>query len=402
MSVRLTVKQRSAEGGADKPSVVMLDDDIITLGRDQVCQVVLAQQAVSRNHARISRDGSLYFVEDLGSSFGTQINGQKLPKGEKHLLRNGDVIAIAQFDVTFDRIAAAAADNGNDRVNNTQFVARKVVKDVMRGLSAGGEQPYFRIMNGPREGERIEIADAQEYIIGRDESADIIFKDDLVSRRHVKVRRDWSGVHVEDLGSRNGIKINKKRSPGKTLQDRDEVEVGGVRLLFLDPNEVREAPVVLPDADEGEMTSREQDEEVAEKQRAKKKSSGRISRVEKKEEEAPPPAEEPPPPAEEAPPAEEPSDEPNTSQDPPPDEEAPPEGDGSEGDPSEGGDGDGGEGGDTENEGGEDGEAGAVSGEMQARGGIDLSNKSTMIGIGIGAFALLIGIVVLILLVAGA
>ena len=74
----------------------------------------------------------------------------------------------------------------------------------MRGLSAGGEQPYFRIMNGPREGERIEIADAQEYIIGRDETADIIFKDDLVSRRHVKVRRDWSGVHVEDRGSRNG------------------------------------------------------------------------------------------------------------------------------------------------------------------------------------------------------
>src|SRR5258706_12783650 len=262
MSVRLTVKQRSAEGGADKPSVVMLEDDVITLGRDQVCQVVLAQHAVSRSHARISRDGSLYFVEDLGSSYGTQINGQKLPKGEKHLLRNGDVIAIAQFDVTFDRVAEEA--KGGDGANNTQFVARKVVKDVMRGLSAGGEQPYFRIMNGPREGERIEIADAQEYIIGRDEDADIIFKDDLVSRKHVKVRRDWSGIHVEDLGSRNGIKINRKRSRGKTLQDRDEVEVGGVRLLFLDPNEVREAPVVLPDPsgdDDDESTTMEKDQE---------------------------------------------------------------------------------------------------------------------------------------------
>src|SRR5262245_13251025 len=234
MSVRLTVKQRSEQGGADKASTVMLDDDIITLGRDQACQVVLAQQAVSRSHARISRDGSLFFVEDLGSSYGTQINGQKLPKGEKHLLRNGDIIAIAQFDVTFDRVAENADSEG--AANNTQFVARKVVKDVMRGLSAGGEQPYFRIMNGPREGERIEIGDAQEYVIGRDETADIIFKEDLVSRRHVKVRRDWSGVHVEDLGSRNGIKINRKRTPKKTLQDRDEVEVGGVRLLFLDPN----------------------------------------------------------------------------------------------------------------------------------------------------------------------
>lgn len=378
MSVRLTVKQRSEQGGADKPSVVMLEDDVITLGRDQVCQVVLAQQAVSRNHARISRDGSLYFVEDLGSSYGTQINGQKLPKGEKHLLRNGDVIAIAQFDVTFDRVAEEAKGEG---VNNTQFVARKVVKDVMRGLSAGGEQPYFRIMNGPREGERIEIADAQEYIIGRDESADIIFKDDLVSRKHVKVRRDWSGIHVEDLGSRNGIKINKKRSPGKTLQDRDEVEVGGVRLLFLDPNEVREAPVVLPDStgdEEGESTTMEKGDDDA--PASKKKSSGRLSKVAKKEEEeAPaeePPAEEPAaeePPADEAPPDEEPSDEPNTSQDPPGDEEEPVS-------PSE------------EN---------PVSGELRA-GGLDLTNRSTIIGVGIGAAALLIGIVVLILLVAGA
>ena len=132
MSVRLTVKQRSEAGGADKPSVVLLDDQVITLGRDTVCQVVLAQQAVSRTHARITADGSLFFVEDLGSSYGTQINGEKLPKGEKRLLRNGDIIAIAQFDVTFDRVA----DNGREgSAGNTQFVARKVVKDVMRGIA---------------------------------------------------------------------------------------------------------------------------------------------------------------------------------------------------------------------------------------------------------------------------
>src|SRR5258705_13393037 len=123
MAVRLTVKQRSEAGGAEKPSSMLLEDEIITLGRDAKCQVVLAQQAVSRSHARISRDGSLFFVEDLGSSYGTQINGSKLPKGEKHLLRNGDVIAIAQFDVTFDRVAAESNSEGGP--NNTQVVARK-------------------------------------------------------------------------------------------------------------------------------------------------------------------------------------------------------------------------------------------------------------------------------------
>src|SRR5512133_3947750 len=101
MSVKLTVKHRS-EGA---PQEHVLDEAVINLGREKTCQVVLAEQAVSRSHARISRDGALFFIEDLGSAYGTAVNGKKLPKGEKRLLRNGDVIAIAQFDVTFDRSA---------------------------------------------------------------------------------------------------------------------------------------------------------------------------------------------------------------------------------------------------------------------------------------------------------
>src|SRR4051812_16670177 len=104
MSVRLFVRQRSEQGGAEKPTEVVIDEPNIVIGRDKSCQLVLAQRAVSRTHARISRDGALYFIEDLGSAYGTQINGRTLPKGEKRLLRNGDVVAIAQFDVTFDRV----------------------------------------------------------------------------------------------------------------------------------------------------------------------------------------------------------------------------------------------------------------------------------------------------------
>jgi pSer/pThr/pTyr-binding forkhead associated (FHA) protein len=138
----------------------------------------------------------------------------------------------------------------------TSFVARNMVKDVMRGLS-GGEERYLRVMNGPREGERLEISDAREFIIGRDDSADVIFRDDLISRQHVKVRRDWSGTHVEDLGSRNGIKVNRKRVSRKTLRDGDELEVGGVRFVYLCPSEAPEEqaepppPEVDPDADDG-------------------------------------------------------------------------------------------------------------------------------------------------------
>jgi pSer/pThr/pTyr-binding forkhead associated (FHA) protein len=265
MGVRLQVRQKSEAGG--KANDVVLDLPEILLGRDKSCQVVLPLQAVSRNHARITQDGSLYFVEDLGSAYGTTVNGKALPKGEKRLLRNGDLIAIAQFDVTFERIAEQRVDDGK-----TSLVARSIVKDVMRGLDSEG--PYFRVMNGPREGEKIPISDAAELIIGREEGVEIVLKDDLISRKHAKVRRDWSGTHVEDLESRNGIRVNKKRVNRKTLKDRDELEVGGIRLLYLDPTEVREAPVVLrgdqrPDDHEGEPTNSGLVKEVEDKVKQK-------------------------------------------------------------------------------------------------------------------------------------
>lgn len=240
MSVRLTVTQRS-EAGA-KGTELVLDDSVITLGREKSCQVVLAQQAVSRNHARIVQEGNLFFLEDLGSAYGTQINGKPLPKGEKRLLRNGDVIAIAQYDVKYERMTEL---NGDVNSEKTSFIARGNLKDVMRGLSSA-EERYLRIMNGPREGERIEVADAKELVIGRDEKeADIVLKDDLTSRKHAKIRRDWSGTHVEDLGSRNGIKVNKKRINRKALKDNDELEVGGTRFLYVDPSEPAEEQVQL-------------------------------------------------------------------------------------------------------------------------------------------------------------
>jgi pSer/pThr/pTyr-binding forkhead associated (FHA) protein len=254
MSVKLTVKQSSEAGGQATEHV--LEDAVITLGRDKACQVVLSEKAVSRNHARITQEGNLFFLEDLGSAYGTQVNGKPLPKGEKRLLRNGDIIAIAQFDVRFDRVTELPHDVESQK---TSFVARNLVKDVMRGLSGGGER-YLRVMNGPREGERVEINDASEFVIGRDNSADVVFQDDLISRQHVKVRRDWSGTHVEDLGSRNGIKINHKRASRKLLRDGDELEVGNVRFVYVCPSEAPEEPAEplpasAPSPSKGESTN---------------------------------------------------------------------------------------------------------------------------------------------------
>ncbi len=312
MPVRLLVKSK-AETGAKPPQEMVLGQDLITVGRDDGCQVVLKDPFISRNHLRISRDGALYFLEDLGSSHGTRVNGSGLPKGEKRLLRNGDVIAIGPYDLTFDRVADMGdEEEGKDK---TSFVAKKVVRDALRGLAAG-EGPYLRVMNGPLEGKRFELADAQELLIGRDVDVDVqLDDDDLVSRRHAKVRRDWAGTHVEDLGSRNGIKVNKRKVQQVTLKDRDELDIGNTRFLYLDPSEVRETPIVpksrnvVVEEEPDEGTDVKPPPPVAEEPNV----------VVKQEEPEP----EEPPEKEEEPPVEEPEPEEPPVEEPPPTPEAP-------------------------------------------------------------------------------
>lgn len=323
MPVRLlvTANAASADGTKPPPQELKLDGDDISIGRDKGATVVLGEPSVSRNHARITREGSLYFVEDVGSAFGTRVNGAVLPKGEKRLLRNGDVIAVGTFDIAFSRVLEVTGGPSEHGHEKTAAMARAVMKDVMRGL-AGGSAPYLLVLNGPHKDDKHEVNEAQELSVGRADDCDIVFADDLTSRKHAKIRRDWSGTHVEDLGSRNGVKVNKKLIKGPTtLKDRDELEIGGTRMLYVDPNEIREAPFVPPQTDPGLAPKEELPPRVPKRPR-----SGANAAAEAPEPPAvEPPAEPPPPPEpepviEEPPPAEEPP-----AEEPPPDEAFPPE-----------------------------------------------------------------------------
>ena len=72
----------------------------VVIGRDQkLADVILADNMVSRRHARISWKAIEFVIEDLGSSNGTCLNGTPLMK--PHLLRSGDRISIGQTDILF-------------------------------------------------------------------------------------------------------------------------------------------------------------------------------------------------------------------------------------------------------------------------------------------------------------
>ena len=55
-------------------------------------------EIVSRTHANLRVEGDVYYIEDVGSSNGTYVNGLPLPAGNRHRLRPGDRIALGKGD----------------------------------------------------------------------------------------------------------------------------------------------------------------------------------------------------------------------------------------------------------------------------------------------------------------
>lgn len=75
-----------------------------------------------------------------------------------------------------------------------------------------------------------------EFMIGRSASCQLSLDDPLVSRHHARLRVAPDSVAIEDLGSRNGIRVNGERvSAGGTreLAHGDVISVGSQKLTLI-------------------------------------------------------------------------------------------------------------------------------------------------------------------------
>ena len=84
-----------------------LNKDIVTLGRDITNDIVINDPEVSRHHMRLTRGAGGFTVEDLGSTNGTFVNGQRLTGARP--LRTGDMIGLGETVTLAYEMAAAPA-----------------------------------------------------------------------------------------------------------------------------------------------------------------------------------------------------------------------------------------------------------------------------------------------------
>lgn len=71
-----------------------VDRDWMVIGRGRSADLLITEPTISRAHAAIGFDGEAFFVEDLGSTNGTSVNGKREPRAA---LNSGDEIQLGKL-----------------------------------------------------------------------------------------------------------------------------------------------------------------------------------------------------------------------------------------------------------------------------------------------------------------
>ncbi len=102
-------------------------------------------------------------------------------------------------------------------VDVSQVVAEGPVLVIIRGRNMGSSYPLG----------------AGEISIGRDPKSNIFLDDITVSRKHATIETGEEGSIIVDAGSLNGTYVNREQIDKESLNDRDEVQIGKFKLVFL-------------------------------------------------------------------------------------------------------------------------------------------------------------------------
>ena len=96
------------------------------------------------------------------------------------------------------------------------------------------ERAYLEILKEDGENQIIELGNLAglEATVGRSPDCDIRLAVDSVSRKHARFALRNEEYHIEDMNSTNGVYVNGVRVVKCVLRDNDQIEMGGVKIIF--------------------------------------------------------------------------------------------------------------------------------------------------------------------------
>ena len=207
---------------------VALSKERTTVGRRSHNDVVIDNLAVSGEHAVIFTSGEETYLEDLGSTNGTTINGQPI---KKHRLQSGDVIEVGKYRIRY--LVDGAAESSSVDIDTSQPLGREFYgpgpDTIQVRLPGGGVDEVqggavVKILSGPNEGKELALVKALTTVGRPGQQVAVI------TRRPT----GYFIAHVEgdEFPSVNGVSLGSAAHP---LNDKDVIELAGVKMEFSNP-----------------------------------------------------------------------------------------------------------------------------------------------------------------------
>jgi hypothetical protein len=208
---------------------VPITKDRTTIGRRSHNDLVIDNLAISGEHALLSRSGEDLYLEDLGSTNGTTVNGQPV---KRHLLVGGDLIEIGKYRLKFvsegnELPVIGEVDFDTSHPLKREFYSpspatipvRQAPQPPAAQMPAGA---VIRILTGANAGRELPLVKALTTI-GRPG-----YQVAVITRRP----SGYFIAHVEGdvFPSVNGSNIG---SAAHSLKDKDVIELAGVQMEFV-------------------------------------------------------------------------------------------------------------------------------------------------------------------------
>ena len=210
------------------------DQEAIVVGRDEAeADILIDNPSVSRLHARIRQEGTGWVVEDLGSSNGTYLAGEKVKVPERLAL--GDEISLGKFSIVFGKEVGEAEGSGASSATpvsgteGTMQIREHEVKELLKE-SERKRRAHILWESGGRRG-RHDLTEAPAAIFGTGDLSDV--KVPKAPKHHVVVVNRASGCEVRNLHGWTKMKAGTRTTNLVTLRDGQAVEVGGLKLTFV-------------------------------------------------------------------------------------------------------------------------------------------------------------------------
>jgi pSer/pThr/pTyr-binding forkhead associated (FHA) protein len=224
--------------GRKAMQVYDLDKETILIGREDDVDIVIDNPSVSRKHAQIRKEGAAWVVEDLGSSNGTFLHGEKITSAQP--VKEGDEIGFGKFSVVFGKAVGDAVDQAaakhaakpvaTDTAGGTMQIKSHEVKELLKD-SERKRRAHLQWESGGRKGTHY-LSDSPAVLFGTDELCDV--KVPAGPKHHLLIIKSKDGYEARNLGGMfDSMKVAGKTTKRAVLKDGDVVQMGGLVVNYV-------------------------------------------------------------------------------------------------------------------------------------------------------------------------